>query len=54
VVFAPEGQGTRLTLTHDRLPSVELQLAHRVAWDTYLPRLVVLVAGGDPGPDPHA
>jgi uncharacterized protein YndB with AHSA1/START domain len=54
VVFAPEGHGTRLTLTHDRLPSVELQLGHRVAWDTYLPRLVVLVAGGDPGPDPHA
>ena len=53
-MFAPEGHGTRLTLTHDRLPSAELQLGHRVAWDTYLPRLVVLVAGGDPGPDPHA
>jgi hypothetical protein len=41
-------------LTHDRLPNAELQLGHRVVWDTYLPRLVVLVAGGDPGPDPHA
>jgi hypothetical protein len=25
-----------------------------VAWNTYLPRLAVAAAGGDPGPDPHA
>jgi uncharacterized protein YndB with AHSA1/START domain len=46
--------GTRLTLRHDGLPTRELQEAHRVAWGTYLPRLAVRVAGGDPGPDPHA
>jgi hypothetical protein len=26
---------------------------HRVAWRTYLPRLAVRAAGGDPGQDPH-
>jgi uncharacterized protein YndB with AHSA1/START domain len=54
VTFEPEGQGTRLTLTHDQLPSVELRTGHKVAWDTYLPRLVIHVAGGDPGADPHS
>ena len=54
VAFDPEGPGTRLTLRHGNLPSAELQAGHQVAWDTYLPRLVILVAGGDPGADPHA
>ncbi len=27
---------------------------HQVAWDTYLPRLVVLAEGRNPGADPHA
>jgi uncharacterized protein YndB with AHSA1/START domain len=54
VTFDPEGPGTRLTLRHENLPNAELQSGHQVAWDTYLPRLVILVAGGDPGPDPHA
>ena len=46
--------GTRLTLHHDDLPNDELHDGHRIAWQTYLPRLVVRVAGGDPGPDPHS
>jgi uncharacterized protein YndB with AHSA1/START domain len=46
--------GTRLTLRHENLPSDELRAAHDVAWNTYLPRLAVVAAGGDPGPDPHA
>ncbi len=25
----------------------------QTAWETYLPRLAVVAAGGDPGPDPH-
>jgi len=54
VTFQPEGNGTRLTLTHERLPNIELQIGHKIAWDTYLPRLVIRVAGGDPGTDPHA
>jgi uncharacterized protein YndB with AHSA1/START domain len=46
--------GTRLTLRHDDLPNDELRDGHRVAWQTYLPRLALRVAGGDPGPDPHS
>jgi uncharacterized protein YndB with AHSA1/START domain len=53
VTLKPEGNGTRLSLRHDSLPSRELAAAHQVAWETYLPRLAVVAAGGDPGPDPH-
>lgn len=48
------GDGTRLTLRHENLPSADLRAAHEIAWNTYLPRLVIVAAGGDPGPDPHA
>jgi uncharacterized protein YndB with AHSA1/START domain len=54
VTFEAEDGGTRVTLRHHDLPTDELRDAHRVAWQTYLPRLSVRVAGGDPGPDPHA
>lgn len=53
VTLEPDGDGTRLTLRHDSLPSGELAAAHQVAWETYLPRLAIVAAGGDPGPDPH-
>lgn len=53
VTLAAAGEGTRLTLRHDRLPSAELAAAHQVAWETYLPRLAAVAAGRDPGPDPH-
>jgi len=54
VTLHDENGGTRLTLRHEDLPSAELCAAHDVAWNTYLPRLAVVAAGGDPGPDPHA
>ena len=54
VTFDAEGDGTRLTLRHDNLPSAQLRDAHQIAWQTYLPRLTIRAAGGDPGPDPHA
>ena len=54
VTLADEDAGTRSTLRHEDLPSAELRTAHDVAWNTYLPRLAVVAAGGDPGPDPHA
>jgi uncharacterized protein YndB with AHSA1/START domain len=54
VALTAAGQGTRLTLRHDNLPSAELAAAHQVAWGTYLPRLAACAAGADPGPDPHA
>ena len=46
--------GTLLTLRHENLPSESLREGHDVAWNTYLPRLAVRAACGDPGPDPHA
>jgi uncharacterized protein YndB with AHSA1/START domain len=54
VTLEPESDGTRLTLRHDELPNAELREGHDIAWNTYLPRLVIAATGGDPGPDPHA
>ena len=54
VTLLDEDGGTRLRLRHENLPSKSLRLGHDVAWNTYLPRLAVRAAGGDPGPDPHA
>lgn len=54
VTLDSEGDGTRLTLRHEDLPSPELREGHQVAWNTYLPRLAIRAAGGDPGPDPHS
>jgi uncharacterized protein YndB with AHSA1/START domain len=54
VTLQEEDGGTRLTLRHENLPSPELRDGHDVAWNTYLPRLAVRAAGGDPGADPHS
>ena len=54
VTLLDEDGGTRLTLRHENLPSESLREGHDVAWNTYLPRLAVRAADGDPGPDPHA
>jgi uncharacterized protein YndB with AHSA1/START domain len=51
ISLEPDGDGTRLRLTHRNLPS-DLGPFHRLGWDTVLPRLAVVAAGGDPGPDP--
>jgi len=47
----PDGDGTLVTLTHDLLPQGELDI-HEAGWSLYLDRLVTVVEGGDPGPDP--
>jgi len=47
-----EGAGTRLVLTHRDLPSGEAADSHTRGWEHYLPRLVTVAAGGDPGRDP--
>lgn len=52
VTFTPDGDGTRLRLTHRRLPSAEAGAFHSAGWGHYLPRLAVAAGGGDPGPDP--
>jgi uncharacterized protein YndB with AHSA1/START domain len=54
ITLDDEDGGTRLTLRHENLPGEELRAGHDVAWKTYLPRLAVAAAGGDPGADPHA
>jgi uncharacterized protein YndB with AHSA1/START domain len=54
VTLEAEDGGTRLTLDHHDLPTDELREAHRIAWQTYLDRLVIRTAGGDVGPDPHS
>ncbi|HEX4660906.1 MAG TPA: SRPBCC domain-containing protein [Streptosporangiaceae bacterium] len=54
VTLEEEDGGSRVTVRHQDLPTDELRDAQRVAWQTYLSRLPVRIAGGDPGPDPHA
>lgn len=54
VTLDAEHDGTRVTLRHDDLANDELRHGHRVAWQSYLQRLAIRAAGGDPGPDPHA
>jgi uncharacterized protein YndB with AHSA1/START domain len=48
----PEGDGTRVRLTHRDLPNQESVDSHAHGWDHYLERLAVAASGGDPGPDP--
>ena len=54
VTLLEEDGGTRLVLRHENLPSESLREGHDIAWNTYLPRLAVRAAGGDPGADPHS
>jgi hypothetical protein len=49
------------SISHARPPprrrlysSEESDDGHQVAWQTYLPRLVIRAEGGNPGADPHA
>lgn len=51
VSLDPEGDGTRVRLTHTRLPAAAVEF-HRDGWTHYLGRLTTAAAGGDPGPDP--
>jgi uncharacterized protein YndB with AHSA1/START domain len=50
--LAPLGTGTVLRLRHHRLPSEASATSHTRGWEHYLPRLVVVAEGGEPGPDP--
>jgi uncharacterized protein YndB with AHSA1/START domain len=54
VIFDADDGGTHLTLRHHDLATDEMRAADRVAWQTYLDRLGIRVAGDDPGPDPHS
>lgn len=54
VTLEDEDGGTSLVLRHENLPNPDLRQGHDIAWNTYLPRLAVRAAGGDPGADPHS
>jgi uncharacterized protein YndB with AHSA1/START domain len=47
-----EGSGTRVVLRHRDLPTAESAHEHTWGWSHYLDRLMIVAAGGDPGPDP--
>jgi uncharacterized protein YndB with AHSA1/START domain len=51
VDLLPDGDGTLVRLTHRGLPEDTVQ-EHASGWDHFLPRLAVVAADGDPGPDP--
>lgn len=51
ISLEPDGDGTRLRLTHRDLPS-NTHVWHGRGWDYALPRLAAVAAGRDPGPDP--
>ena len=51
ITLQPDGEGTRLRLTHNGLPP-DIRAFHRRGWDYALPRLAAVAAGRDPGPDP--
>lgn len=51
IELIPDGDGTLIRLTHRDLPR-QLGDRHVAGWTLYLERLGVILAGGDPGPDP--
>jgi uncharacterized protein YndB with AHSA1/START domain len=51
IELLPDGDGTLVRLTHRGLPIEDIAV-HRVGWQHYLPRLVTVAEGGDPGADP--
>lgn len=51
VDLTPEGDKTRIRLTHHGVAADEMEI-HRLGWEHYVPRLAMVAAGDDPGPDP--
>jgi uncharacterized protein YndB with AHSA1/START domain len=52
VTFVADGDGTIINLRHTGLPTEAAEAVHRFGWTDYLPRLAIVRAGGDPGPEP--
>lgn len=48
--LTPIGGGTRVDLRHSDLPEAEVR-GHADGWANFLPRLAIVGAGGDAGPD---
>ena len=53
VSLIPDGDQTIVRLRHSGL-TVDQREPHREGWQHYLPRLVMVAEGRDPGPDPWA
>ncbi len=53
IELMPEGQGTRVRLTHRQLPPAARD-RHLLGWAHYLQRLKAVSEGAEPGPDPYA
>ncbi|MGD0055224.1 MAG: SRPBCC family protein [Acidimicrobiales bacterium] len=52
ITLVPEGEKTRVRLTHRGLPEDAVG-DHTNGWDFYLTRLAVVAEGGDAGPETH-
>ena len=52
ITLVPEGEKTRVRLTHRGLPE-DAVADHTNGWDFYLTRLAVVAEGGDAGPETH-
>jgi uncharacterized protein YndB with AHSA1/START domain len=50
ITLTPEGEKTRVRLTHRGLPDDAIN-DHTSGWDHYLDRLATVVTGGEVGPD---
>ena len=51
ITLVEDGDGTIIRLKHSGL-TAEQAASHKEGWEHYLPRLVELAGGGDPGADP--
>lgn len=51
ITLERQGGSTLVRLVHSDLPEDERDL-HREGWEHFIARLVIVAAGGDPGPDP--
>ncbi len=51
ITLIEDGDGTIVRLQHRDLPADQAG-GHKEGWEHFLPRLVTLAEGGDPGPDP--
>lgn len=54
VTLTDHNGATRVMLRHHGLAAAERRVQNEYGWSTYLHRLAVVAAGGNPGPDPWA
>jgi uncharacterized protein YndB with AHSA1/START domain len=50
--FVEDGDGTIIRVRHLGLPTKEARWTHGLGWNGYLPRLVAVLEGDDPGEEP--